>query len=94
MAEYHHTPELPPAKAKYPATRQLTVLKTLSNSSVKGARPGINYLPVNLEPCIVLRGKWFKDAGFTIDEKVTVTVNQGELTIKLNQALLTQGGKQ
>ncbi|WDD98292.1 SymE family type I addiction module toxin [Thalassomonas actiniarum] len=85
MAEYHHTPEPRSAKVKYPTTRQLTILETASNSALKTRSPGINYVPVNLEPCLVLRGKWFKQAGFIIGEKVTVTVNQGELVIKPSQ---------
>ncbi|WP_281559524.1 SymE family type I addiction module toxin [Thalassomonas sp. RHCl1] len=87
MAEYHHTPEPRSAKVKYPTTRQLTVLETASNSGVKTRGIGVNYAPVSLEPCLVLRGKWFKQAGFIIGEKVTVTINQEELMIKPSRAL-------
>ncbi|WDE11027.1 SymE family type I addiction module toxin [Thalassomonas haliotis] len=94
MAEYHHTPEPRPAKAKYPATRQLKVLETTSGTQVRPRDIGINYVPVNLEPCIVLRGKWLREAGFIIGEKVTVIVNKGSLLIKPNQAPSGPTGKQ
>ncbi|WP_281559891.1 SymE family type I addiction module toxin [Thalassomonas sp. RHCl1] len=81
MAEYYHTPELSSAKGKYPTSRQLTVLETTCETPVRPRGIGINYVPVNLEPCLVLRGKWFKEAGFVIGEKVTVTINKEQLVI-------------
>ena len=81
MAEYHHTPELHSAKGKYPTYRQLTVLETTSASSLKNRSLGINYIPVTLEPCMVLRGKWLLQAGFPIGQKVCVEVNRGEIII-------------
>ncbi|WDD97166.1 SymE family type I addiction module toxin [Thalassomonas actiniarum] len=87
MAEYHHTSEPGSAKAKSPATRQLKVLETIRNPGVRTRSVGINYVPVKLEPCIVLQGKWLEQAGFSIGEKVTVTVNKGELAITASQVL-------
>ncbi|WDD99891.1 SymE family type I addiction module toxin [Thalassomonas actiniarum] len=85
MAEYHHTPELCPAKVKYPRYRQFTVLETTCESAAKTRGLGINYVPVNLEPCIVLRGKWLRQAGFPIGQKVSVVINPGEILITLKQ---------
>jgi len=85
MAEYHHTPEPASAKAKYPTTRQLTILETACPPTGKTRGIGFNYVPVNLEPCIVLRGKWLRKAGFFIGEKVRISVNERELVITLNQ---------
>ncbi|WDE01117.1 SymE family type I addiction module toxin [Thalassomonas actiniarum] len=81
MAECHHTPELASAKVKYPIYRQLTVLETSCESPAKSRGIGINYVPVNLEPCIVLRGKWLRQAGFAIGQKITVAVNQGDINL-------------
>ncbi|WDE04121.1 type I addiction module toxin, SymE family [Thalassomonas viridans] len=88
MAEYHHTPEPVSAKVKYPIYRQLTVLETTRESSSKTRGIGINYVPVNLEPCIVLRGKWLRRAGFPAGQKVSVAVNQGEINITPKAAAL------
>jgi len=88
MAEYHHTPEQDLAKVKYPIYRQLTVLETTCQSALKTRGIGINYVPVNLEPCIVLRGKWLRKAGFAIGEKVTVAVNKGEINLTPKQFCL------
>ncbi|WDD97573.1 SymE family type I addiction module toxin [Thalassomonas actiniarum] len=82
MAEYHHTSELCPKEAKYPTIRQLTVLETVLNSVVKVRGAGINYLPVNLQPCLILQGKWLHEAGFPIGQKVTVTVEKDRLVLK------------
>ncbi|WDE09376.1 SymE family type I addiction module toxin [Thalassomonas haliotis] len=81
MAEYHHSPETCLAKVKYPRYRQLTVQETICDSAVKIRGTGINYVPVNVEPCIVLRGKWLKKAGFAIGQKVTLTINADEVVI-------------
>ncbi|WDE12949.1 SymE family type I addiction module toxin [Thalassomonas haliotis] len=86
MAEYYHTPEHCFAKVKYPAYRQLTVLETTRESSLKTRGIGINYVPVNLEPCIVLRGKWLGQAGFAIGQKVSVVINQDEIMLSPQQA--------
>lgn len=82
MAKYHHTSDLCPTKVKYPTTRHLTVLETICESAVKIRGIGINYAPVNLEPCILLRGKWLREAGFPIGQKVTITVEGGMLVLK------------
>ena len=82
MADSDFTPQPNPAKAKYPHTRELTILETLCNPSGSSPKPvGVSYVPVNLEPCILLRGKWLRDAGFDIGEKITITVNPNELVI-------------
>ncbi|WDE09738.1 SymE family type I addiction module toxin [Thalassomonas haliotis] len=81
MAEANHTSEPSSAKAKYPTTRQLTVLETICENAAKTRGVGLNYVPVTLEPYIVLRGKWLTQAGFTVGQKVTVTTNQDELLI-------------
>ncbi|WDE06233.1 type I addiction module toxin, SymE family [Thalassomonas viridans] len=83
MAAYHHTPEPGSAKGKYPIYRQLSVLETTCDSAVKSRGIGINYRPVHLEPCLVLRGKWLRQAGFPIGQKVSIRVNPGELVITL-----------
>jgi len=82
MAECHHTSESGPAKVNYPIYRQFTVLETVCESAVKIRGIGINYVPVNLEPCIVLRGKWLRQAGFTIGRKVSIVINPEEIFIK------------
>ncbi|WDE00124.1 SymE family type I addiction module toxin [Thalassomonas actiniarum] len=81
MAEYHHTSEFCLAKVKYPIYRQLTVLETVCETAVKVRGIGINYQPVNLEPCLVLRGKWLRVAGFQVGQKVQLVVNPGEVFI-------------
>ncbi|WP_281556827.1 SymE family type I addiction module toxin [Thalassomonas sp. RHCl1] len=81
MADSNHTSEPSSAKAKYPASRQLTVLETICENAAKTRGVGLNYVPVVLEPYIVLRGKWLGQAGFTVGQKVTIVVNQDELRI-------------
>ncbi|WP_281556366.1 SymE family type I addiction module toxin [Thalassomonas sp. RHCl1] len=81
MADFNHTPEPGSAKVKYPASRQLTVLETICETAAKTRGVGLNYVPVVLEPYIVLRGKWLTQAGFTVGQKLTVTVNQDGLRI-------------
>ncbi|WDE07059.1 type I toxin-antitoxin system SymE family toxin [Thalassomonas viridans] len=81
MAEYHHTSELCLTKAKYPTFRQLTVLETTRDRAVKTRSIGVNYVPVVLEPCVVLRGKWLQQAGFSTGKKVTVTVEKDRLVL-------------
>ncbi|WP_281557001.1 SymE family type I addiction module toxin [Thalassomonas sp. RHCl1] len=88
MAEYHHTPEPSSAKVKYPIYRQLTVLETISGSAAKTRGIGINYVPVNIEPCVVLRGKWLRQAGFPIGQKVSIRVNPKEIVITPKQISL------
>ncbi|WDE05168.1 type I addiction module toxin, SymE family [Thalassomonas viridans] len=81
MADSNHTPEPRPAKAKYPAPRQLTVLETIRGTAKRTREVGLHYVPVVLEPCVVLRGKWLNQAGFTAGQKVTVTAGQEGLMI-------------
>jgi len=85
MAEYHHTPAQSSAKVKYPIYRQLTVQETICEAAAKSRGIGINYVPVKIEPCIVLRGKWLRKAGFSLGQKVNVVVNQGEVNITPKQ---------
>jgi len=86
MAEYHHTSEPGQAKVKYPLHRHLTVKETLCESPVKDDDTGIKDMVVNLEPCVVLRGKWLRRAGFAIGQKVDIAVYQGEVIMTLQQA--------
>ncbi|WP_281558306.1 SymE family type I addiction module toxin [Thalassomonas sp. RHCl1] len=88
MAECHHTSEPGSAKVKYPIYRQLTVLETTCESAGKTRGIGINYVPVHLEPCIVLRGKWLRQAGFPVGHKVSVVINQEEIIITLKNVTL------
>ncbi|WDE13061.1 SymE family type I addiction module toxin [Thalassomonas haliotis] len=81
MADSNHTSELRPATVKYPASRQLTVLETICETAAKTRGVGLNYVPVVLEPYVVLRGKWLSQAGFTVGQKITVTANQNGLMI-------------
>ncbi|WDE11948.1 SymE family type I addiction module toxin [Thalassomonas haliotis] len=85
MAEYHHTSESGSAKVKYPIYRQLTVQETICGTAAKSRGIGINYVPIKLEPCIVLRGKWLKLAGFPIGQKISIAVSQGEIVITPQQ---------
>ncbi|WDE03699.1 type I addiction module toxin, SymE family [Thalassomonas viridans] len=87
MADSNHTPEPSSAKVKYPGPRQLTVLETICETAAKPHRAGLHCIPVTLEPYIVLRGKWLKQAGFTVGQKVTVTTNQNGLMITPSQAV-------
>ena len=68
-------------KDKLPYTRNITVLETVSEAAVKSKAVGVNYVPINLEPCIVLRGKWLKEAGFDIRHKLTITVEHNQLRL-------------
>jgi len=81
MAEYHHTSEPDSAKVKYPIYRQLTVQESVCGTAAKSRGIGINYVPVKLEPCVVLRGKWLRKAGFAVGQKVRIEVNQGAINI-------------
>ncbi|KUO71302.1 MAG: hypothetical protein APF81_01710 [Desulfosporosinus sp. BRH_c37] len=36
-------------------------------------------------PCILLRGQWLKQLGFSIGDRITVTMNSGQLIIDLIQ---------
>ncbi|WP_281561215.1 SymE family type I addiction module toxin [Thalassomonas sp. RHCl1] len=85
MADYNHTSDPAPAKVNYPIYRQFTVLETICESAAKTRGIGINYVPVNLEPCIVLRGKWLRQAGFAIGRKVSIVINTEEILIKPKQ---------
>lgn len=76
-------PENSSVKEKYPQTRQLTILETVSNPTGSTPRQvGVSYIPVQLEPCAVLRGKWLREAGFQIGQKVTITVTDNRLVIE------------
>ncbi|WDE12838.1 hypothetical protein [Thalassomonas haliotis] len=86
MAEFHHTSEPDSAKVKYPTYRQLTVQQTVSCTASKTRGIGINYVPVKLEPCIVLRGKWLKLAGFTAGKRSV----SGEVKVSLPSHLSRQ----
>ena len=86
MAEYHHTSEPGSAKVKYPIYRQLTVQETVCGSAPKTRNIGISFAPIQLEPCIILRGKWLRKAGFSKGKKVSIRVNQGEMVITAKQA--------
>lgn len=86
MANTHSTPQPRSAKApcpqnRYPQTRHLTILETVCEASTKIKGIGVHYAPVQLEPCALLRGKWLRDAGFDIGQKVTVTIKDRELII-------------
>ena len=85
MAKYYHTPEPASAKVKYPIYRQLTVQETVCTTASKTRGIGINYVPVKLEPCVVLRGKWLRLAGFPVGQKLSIVVNQAELVITPKQ---------
>ncbi|WP_281558038.1 SymE family type I addiction module toxin [Thalassomonas sp. RHCl1] len=85
MAKCHHTPEPASAKVKYPIYRQLTVQETVCNTATKTRGIGINYVPVKLEPCVILRGKWLRLAGFPVGQKISIAVNQAELVITPKQ---------
>ena len=93
MAEYHHTSEPDQAKVKYPTYRQLTVLETTRESTVKSRGIGINYVPVSLEPCVLLRGKWLEQAGFAIGQKIGVVINQDEIVLTPAPACLSHSTK-
>ena len=69
-------------KGKFPYTRSITVLETVNEAAVKSKAVGVNYVPVQLEPCIVLRGKWLKDAGFDIKHKLTINVRHNQLILE------------
>ncbi|WDE08811.1 type I addiction module toxin, SymE family [Thalassomonas viridans] len=86
MAKYHHTPEPASAKVKYPIYRQLTVQETVCNTATKTRGIGINYVPVKLEPCVVLRGKWLRQAGFPAGQKISVVVDQAKVVITPKRA--------
>ncbi|WDE03754.1 type I addiction module toxin, SymE family [Thalassomonas viridans] len=94
MADYHHMSEFNSAKGKYPIYRRLTVLETTRESSSKTRGIGINYVPVHVEPCVVLRGKWLRLAGFAIGQKVLAVVNQGEISLTPQPADVSRTSKE
>lgn len=81
MAKSDDTLEFRSSQDKFPLTRQLTVLETVIESKTKIRGAGVTYSPVQLEPCIILRGKWLRGAGFNIGQKITITVDEGVLVI-------------
>ncbi|MFT7562063.1 MAG: hypothetical protein ACI93R_003997 [Flavobacteriales bacterium] len=85
MAESNDTLESRSAQEKFPNPdlhpHHLTVLETVIEQHAKTRSVGITYAPVQLEPCIVLRGKWLRDAGFDIGQKITVLSGANELYI-------------
>jgi len=42
-------------------------------------------VPVKLEPCVVLRGKWLRLAGFPVGQKLSIVVNREKLVITPKQ---------
>ena len=80
MAKTNNTLEPRPAKAKFPYTRQLTVLESLCEST-KSNDAGVNYRPIHIIPCAILKGKWFARAGFTPGHKMTIQVSENKLVI-------------
>ena len=81
MAISNDTLEHQPTRDKYPQTRHLKVLETVVETPPKVRRVGVTYVPVQLEPCIVLRGKWIREAGFDIGQETTITVESNKLLI-------------
>ena len=67
---------------QFPYTRQLTVLETATTPRARAPSIGVHYIPVQLEPCIVLSGKCLRDAGFNSQQKIAVQVEEGALNIK------------
>ncbi|WDE04348.1 type I addiction module toxin, SymE family [Thalassomonas viridans] len=86
MADSHHTSEHALAKGKFPIYRRLTVQETVCTWGAKSRGIGINSVPVNIEPCIVLNGKWLRKAGFTVGQKINVVAEQGKVKITPLQA--------
>lgn len=64
-----------------PNTRNITVLETVVEPSKKVRSAGLTYIPVQLEPFIVLRGQWLTDIGFEPGQKLTVHVEHNLLQI-------------
>ena len=87
MADQDITPEPRSAQEKFPYTRKFKVLETVMEGSTRTRSLGVCYVPIKLEPCIVLRGKWLRDAGFAMGDDITVTVNEGEIVIKPSQTI-------
>jgi len=81
MIKTSETVNQAPGREKYPQSRELKVLETVMEAPSKARSVGLTYIPICLEPCIVLRGKWLSKAGFDIGQKVTVTVESNELYI-------------
>ncbi|CAA0098943.1 Uncharacterised protein [BD1-7 clade bacterium] len=82
MADQDITLEPRSAKEKFPISRKFTVLETVVEGYSRAKNIGVNYVPVKLEPCVVLRGKWLRDAGFEIGDEVVVTLNENDISIK------------
>ncbi|MEE8057609.1 MAG: SymE family type I addiction module toxin [Pseudomonadales bacterium] len=80
MAKTNSTLEPRLAKAKFPYTRQLTVLESLCESS-KSNDAGVHYRLIHIIPCTILKGKWFVRAGFTPGHKMTIQVSENKLVI-------------
>lgn len=59
---------------------------TALNSSAKPRRLTVGYKPLKSPgvevPCLRLRGRWLRDAGFEIGRSVRVDVSEGRLTIE------------
>ena len=63
--------------------RQLTVLKAVRESKYKSH---LHYRDVQLEPYVLLRGRWLTKAGFDIGQKITVHTSHQQLIITPSEA--------
>lgn len=81
MAKENSTLESRSPQVYFPITRKVTVLETITENSVKTRSTGLIYIPVQLEPCIVLRGNWLQGMGFDVGNKLTVYIEHNLLQI-------------
>ena len=81
MAIDDDTLEFHSSQEKFRKFRYLTVLETVLESHTRIRSVGLTYLPIELEPCIVLHGEWLADAGFNTGDQVTVRVSEKHLVV-------------
>ncbi len=81
MAKDNSTLDFRTTQVNSPITRNILVLETVTEPTKKVRNVGLTFSPVQLELCIVLRGKWLSDMGFKKGQKLTAYAEHNLLQI-------------
>ena len=82
MVDSDDTPEPSSPQEKSIKARYLTIQDTVIEAPAKVRCVGITVVPVKLEPFLLLRGKWLKDAGFPSGQEVRISIEQNYMMIE------------
>ncbi|CAA0095288.1 Uncharacterised protein [BD1-7 clade bacterium] len=88
MAEDHITLESRSAKEKSPTPSTIRYTKVLETIPVKQRTrsAGVHYIPIDIDPCIVMSGKWLSKHGFVIGEDLTIELSNDCMIIRPKKA--------